>query len=169
MAVYEAIPKRFASVHPRYMTPAFGTMVMGVAALTFYLVLTFVSQNALADSIASPGLAVAFYYGVTAYACVWYFRKTLFTSARNFFMRGLFPLLGGIALTLALVKSAIDMIQPDYSYTAFGSIGGVFVLGVGMLALGIPLMLACFAFGTKRFFRGETLNATTEVKVCDVF
>ena len=28
-------------------------------------------------------------------------------------------------------------------------------------------MLACFAFGTKRFFRGETLNATTEVKVPD--
>ena len=47
---------------------------------------------------------------------------------------------------------------PDYGYTAFGPIGGVFVLGVGMLVLGIPLMLACFAFGTKRFFRGETLN-----------
>ena len=28
MAVYEAIPKRFANVHPRYMTPAFGTIVM---------------------------------------------------------------------------------------------------------------------------------------------
>ncbi len=34
-----------------------------------------------------------------------------------------------------------------------------------MLVLGVPLMLACFAFGTKRFFRGETLNASTEVKV----
>jgi len=169
MAVYEAIPKRFASVHPKYMTPAFGTMVMGAAALGFYLVLTFISQNALADSIASLGLSVAFYYGVTAYACVWYFRKTLFASARNFFMRGLFPLLGGIALTAAFVRSAIDMLAPDYGYTAFGSIGGVFVLGVGMLALGIPLMLACFAFGTKRFFRGETLNASTEVKVPDTF
>ena len=52
------------------------------------------------------------------------------------------------------------MIAPDYGYTAFGPIGGVFVLGVGMLVLGIPLMLACFAFGTKRFFRGETLNAS---------
>ena len=169
MAVYEAVPKRFASVHPKYMTPAFGTIVMGISALAFYLVLTFVSQNALADSIASLGLSVAFYYGVTAYACVWYFRRTLFTSARNFFMRGLFPLLGAIALTAAFVRSAIDMIAPDYGATAFGPIGGVFVLGVGMLALGIPLMLACFAFGTKRFFRGETLNATTEVKVPDTY
>ena len=56
MAVYEAIPKRFANVHPRYMTPAFGTIVMGLAALFFYLVLTFLSENALADSVASLGL-----------------------------------------------------------------------------------------------------------------
>ncbi|MBO0677801.1 APC family permease [Mycolicibacterium sp. S2-37] len=167
MAVYEAIPKRFSSVHPRYMTPAFGTIVMGVAALFFYLVLSFVSANALADSVSSLGLAVAFYYGITAYSCVWYFRRTLFASARNLFMRGIFPLLGALAMTWAFVQSAVDMIQPDYGYTAYGPVGGVFVLGVGMLVLGIPLMLLCFAFGTKRFFRGETLTATTEVKVPD--
>jgi amino acid transporter len=169
MAVYEALPKRFASVHPKYMTPAFGTIVMGAAALFFYLVLTFLSENALLDSVASLGLAVAFYYGVTAYACVWYFRKTLFQSVRNLFFRGIFPLLGAVAMTAAFGKSAYDMTAPDYGYTAFGPIGGVFVLGVGMLVLGIPLMLACFAFGTKRFFRGETLNASTEVKVPDTY
>jgi amino acid transporter len=169
MAVYEAIPKRFATVHPKYMTPAFGTIVMGLAALFFYLVLTFVSENALADSVASLGLAVAFYYGITAYSCVWYFRRTLFTSTRNLFFRGIFPLLGALAMTWAFVYSAIEMMAPDYGYTAFGPLGGVFVLGVGMLVLGIPLMLACFAFGTKRFFRGETLNAATEVKVPDTF
>lgn len=169
MAVYEAIPKRFANVHPRYMTPAFGTIVMGITALGFYAVLTFVSANALADSISSLGLAVAFYYGITAFSCPWYFRRTLFTSARHFFIRGLFPLLGGLFMTWAFVKSASDMIDPDYSETVIGGIGGVFVIGVGMLALGVPLMLACFAFGTKRFFRGETLNASTETKVPDVF
>ena len=53
---------------------------------------------------------------------------------------------------------------------AFGTAGaGLAGLGVGMLVLGIPLMLLCFAFGTKRFFWGETLNATTEVKVPDTF
>ena len=169
MAVYEAIPKRFAYVHPRYMTPAFGTMLMGATALGFYLLLTFVSQNALADSIASLGLAVAFYYGITAYACVWYFRRSLFSSARNLFMRGVFPLLGALAMTWAFVQSAVDMIKPDYGYTAYGPLGGVFVVGVGMLALGVPLMLLCYAFGTKRFFRGETLTPETEVKVPDVY
>ena len=169
MAVYEAIPKRFAFVHPRYMTPVFGTLVMGVAALAFYFLLSFISQNALADSVASLGLAVAFYYMITAFACVWYFRRTLFTSTRNLFMRGIFPLLGGLAMVWAFFQSAVDMIKPDYGYTAFGSIGGVFVLGIGMLVLGIPLMLLCFAFGTKRFFRGETLTSETEVKVPDTY
>jgi amino acid transporter len=169
MAVYEAIPHRFARVHPRYMTPAFGTVVMGVAALGFYLLLTFISENALADSVASLGLAVAFYYGITAYSCTWYFRRTLFESTRNLFMRGIFPLLGALAMTWAFIQSAVDMIKPDYGYTAFGSIGGVFVFGVGMLLLGIPLMLLCFAFGTKRFFRGETLTPQTEVKVLDTY
>lgn len=168
MAVYEAIPKRFASVHPKYMTPGFGTLVMGAAALMFYLVLTFVSSNALQDSVASLGLAVAFYYGITAYACVWYFRRTLFTSARNLFMRGIFPLLGGLSMTWAFVQSAVDMIAPDYGYTAYGPIGGVFVLGVGMLVLGIPLMLLCFV-GNRDFFQGKTLTAATEVKVPDTY
>ncbi|MGD9622902.1 MAG: APC family permease [Mycolicibacterium sp.] len=169
MAVYEALPKRFASVHPRYMTPAFGTIVMGVSALGFYMLLSFLSENSLADSVASLGLAVAFYYAITAYSCVWYFRRTLFTSARHLFMRGIFPLLGALSMTWAFLQSASDMIKPDYGFTTFGPLGGVFVIGVGMLVLGIPLMLLCFAFGTKRFFRGETLNATTEVKVPDVY
>ncbi|RPA12209.1 APC family permease [Gordonia sp. OPL2] len=168
MAVYKALPERFASIHPRYMTPAFGTAVMGISALVFYLVLSFLSQNTLGDSIASLGLAVAFYYGITAYSCVWYFRRTLFESARNFFMRGLFPLLGAVAMTWAFVKSAIDMIQPDYGSTSIGGVGGVFILGVGMLVLGIPLMLACYAHNSS-FFKGETLDANTEVKVPDVY
>ncbi|ORM25936.1 APC family permease [Williamsia sp. 1135] len=169
MAVYGAIPKRFAKVHPRYMTPAFGTAVMGASALLFYLVLSLVSDDTLADSISSLGLAVAFYYGITAYACVWYFRRSLFTSARNLFFRGIFPLIGALAMTWAFIQSAIDMYATDYGSTSIAGVGGVFIMGVGMLVLGIPLMLLCFAFGPKDFWKGKTLNANTEVKVPDVY
>ena len=117
--------------------------MMGLTAIGFYIVLSLISANALADSIASLGLAVAFYYGITAFSCVWYFRRTLFTSARHFFMRGLLPLLGGIGMAAAFIISAKDMLDPEYGFTAFGPIGGVFVIGVGMLALGVPLMIAC--------------------------
>lgn len=48
----------------------------------------------------------------------------------------------------------------------FGSIGGVFVIGVGVLAVGLPLMLAC-AVKLRPFFRGETLNAETPMLVPD--
>lgn len=164
MAVYRAIPSRFSTVHPRYQTPSFSTVVMGATAVGFYLVLSLVSANALADSIASLGLAVAFYYGITAFSCVWYFRSSITRSARDFFLRGLLPLLGGLGMTWAFVQSAIDMTDPDYGYTAFGSLGGVFVIGVGMLALGVPLMIAC-AVRLRAFFRGETLNADTPILV----
>ncbi len=164
MAVYGAIPERFANVHPRYKTPGFATMVMGATSICFYLVLSLISENALADSIASLGLAVAFYYGITAFACVWYFRRSIFTSARHFFLRGLLPLLGGAGMAWAFGQSAYDMIDVDYGETSFGSLGGVFVIGVGMLALGVPLMLAC-SVRLKPFFRGETLNADTPILV----
>ena len=49
----------------------------------------------------------------------------------------------------------------------FGSIGGVFVIGVGMLALGMPLMLACAVKLRPFFFRGETLDAETPILVPD--
>ena len=45
-------------------------------------------------------------------------------------------------------------------FTAFGPVGGVLVIGVGMLALGVPLMIAC-AVRFRAFFRGETLNEDT--------
>jgi hypothetical protein len=54
---------------------------------------------------------------------------------------GALGLVGNMVIGLASVAPAYSLaatLKPDY-YTAFGSIGGVFVLGVGMLALGVPL------------------------------
>lgn len=157
MAVYRAVPHRFAAVHPRYLTPSFGTLVMGGSALLFYLTLSVVSRNALADSIASLGLAVAFYYALTAFACIWYFRRTLLRSARNFAFRLVAPLLGGATMVWAFARSAVDMIATDYGATVIGGIGGVFVIGVGMLVLGLPLMIA-YAVARPAFFHGRTLG-----------
>ncbi|WP_125132485.1 APC family permease [Microbacterium sp. 10M-3C3] len=166
MAVYRALPRRFATVHPRYRTPSFSTIVMGVVASLYYIGMTLISDNILQDSILSLGLAIAFYYAITGYACVWYFRRELFTSTRNFFYRGLLPLLGALMLTYAFVQSAIDMVDVDYGYTVLLGIGGTFVVGIGSLAVGVLLMFLWFAFpGSRPFFRGESLNRDTEVLV----
>lgn len=168
MAAYKALPKKFATVHPQYKTPSFSTLVMGIVASVYYVGMTLISDNILQDSILSLGLAIAFYYGITGYACVWYFRKELFNSSRNFFFRFLFPLLGSLMLTYAFVQSAIDMYQPDYGYVTDWGIGSVFVLGIGSLAFGVLLMVLWFAFPrSKAFFRGESLNRDTPVLVPD--
>lgn len=166
MAAYKALPRRFATVHPRYKTPSFSTLVMGAVAIVYYVGMTLISDNILQDSILSLGLAIAFYYAITGYACVWYFRRDLFTSARNFFYRFLFPLLGAGMLTYAFIQSAIDMYDVDYGYTVLLGIGGTFVMGIGALAFGVLLMFLWFAFPrSKPFFRGESLNRETPVLV----
>ncbi|RUQ82039.1 APC family permease [Labedella gwakjiensis] len=168
MAAYKALPKRFASVHPRFLTPSFSTFVMGVVAIVYYVVMTLISDNILQDSILSLGLAIAFYYGLTGFACVWFFRRDLFRSARDFFFKGLFPLLGALMLAYAFVQSAIDMLDPDYGYTVLFGVGGTFVVGVGSLLFGVVLMVVWALFSeSKPFFRGESLNRDTEVLVPD--
>jgi amino acid transporter len=166
MATYRALPARFGRVHPRFRTPAFSTIVMSIVASAFYVGMTIISDAFLSDTILSLGLAIAFYYAITSFACVWYFRRELFTSVRNFVTKGLFPLLGGLMLTAAFVQSAIDMLDPDYGYTVLFGIGGVFVIGIGSLLVGAVVMLVWFFFpSAKPFFRGESLNRDTPVLV----
>ena len=70
-------------------------------------------------------------------------------------------------MTWAFVFSAINMADPENSSSApIGPLGATFVIGVGMLALGVPLMIAC-AIRLRAFFRGETLNADTPILVPD--
>ncbi|MBU4465335.1 MAG: APC family permease [Actinobacteria bacterium] len=168
MAAYRALPRKFATVHPEYKTPSFSTLVMGVVAILYYVGMTLISDNILQDSILSLGLAIAFYYAITGYTCVWYYWRELFPSSRNFFFKGLFPLLGALMLTYAFVQSAIDMFDVDYGYTVLFGIGGTFVLGIGSLAVGVLLMILWFAFPrAKSFFHGESLNRETPVLVPD--
>jgi amino acid transporter len=168
MAAYKALPRRFMTVHPRYRTPSFSTIVMGVVASVYYIGMTLISDNILQDSILSLGLAIAFYYAITGFACVWYFRRDLLTSVRDFVFKGLLPLLGALMLAFAFVKSAIDMYDVDYGYTVLLGVGGTFVVGIGALALGVVLMLLWWAFPrSKPFFRGESLNRDTPVLVPD--
>lgn len=168
MAVYRALPAKFAELHPKFKTPWFSTVVMGAAAIVYYVGMSILSEDMLADSLTSMGLAVALYYAITSFACVWYFRDTLRDSARNLWMRGSFPLLGGLLLGYAFIQSCIDMISVDYSYTVIFGIGGAFVIGVGAILLGFVLMgIWWLRPKSKPYFRGESLNRETPILVPD--
>jgi amino acid transporter len=156
MAAFGAAPKRFAKIHPTYLTPTNSTVWMGVVSIVFYVGLTLTSENILADTIAAVGLMIAFYYGLTGFACVWFYRRTMWKKPRDILMQGLIPLLGGVLLLAAFVWAAKTYLDPDYGYTSIGGIGGVFLLGIGSLLLGLVLMFAWQAV-SPAYFRGETL------------
>jgi hypothetical protein len=102
-------------------------------------------------------MMICFYYGITALACVWFFRAAAFSSARAFFLKFLAPLLGGVILLVMFVKTAFDSMDPEYgSGSSVGGVGMVFILGMGVILLGVVVMLA-MARVRPEFFRGQVL------------
>ena len=163
MAVYKALPEKFARIHPKYLTPTWSTIGMGIVSAAFYLVFTLISANLLNALIGSIGLMIAFYYGLTGFACVWFYRKTLVSSVKNFLLRGLFPFLGGAMLLAIFVYGLIQFAAPDWltdddgkNVTILG-IGAEAVVGVGGLLLGAVLMIIWW-IRKPDFFRGKTLT-----------
>jgi protein-S-isoprenylcysteine O-methyltransferase Ste14 len=131
--------------------------MMGVVSIGFYVILTAVSENVLADSIAAVGLMIAFYYGITGFACVWYYRRDLTSSWQDAVRKGILPALGGLMLLGAFVIGCVQYADPSYGSTTVFGIGGVFVLGMGALLLGFIAMLL-WNVAAPAFFRGETLS-----------
>ena len=161
MAVFKAIPGRFARIHPTYLTPTWSTVGMGLISAVFYLLMTAISTSILGALIGAVGLQIAFYYGLTGLACVWFYRHSLRTSVRHVVTRGIIPLAGGIFLFVMFGYALKTYAAPDYltddgaNVTIFG-IGAVAVVGVVSLLAGIPLMLLWRAL-SPAFFRGRTL------------
>lgn len=163
MGVHGALPARFGQVHERYQTPGFSTIIMGGAAITYYVAMSILSENLLADSINSISLFIAFYYALTGFACAWYFRGTFRESARALWLRGILPFVGGLLLTAAFFVSAVQMWDPAYGDTQIFGIGGAFVSGVFLLALGLVLAGVCrFARSTRSYFTGSDLAGAKE-------
>jgi amino acid transporter len=144
MARFGSIPKIFGRIHPRYLTPDVSTLVMGAVSLIWTLVIINVSQNVLSDSITGIGFGIAFYYGLTGYACVVYYRKELFKSFKNFIMVGLAPFLGAAMLTFIFIKAFLDYktTSTDVNYSGgFLGVGTPVAIGVGSLLLGVVVLV----------------------------
>src|SRR5262249_16834715 len=162
MAAHRALPARFARMHPRYLTPTAATVAMGAVSAVFFVGLTLVSKNVLADSAASVGLLIAFYYGLTGFACVWFFRRDLLGSVRSLVLKGLLPGFGGLALLAAFVLSIASYWPAASSYSSFAGIGGIFLIGAGSLLTGVILMLAARRW-LPAFFTTDTLPPLGEM------
>ena len=175
MGIYRAIMSQFSRTHPRYMTPSVSTVFIGSSAAVIYVLLSLLGENVYGDVLLAIGLMIAFYYGITAYACVWYFRHDIRDGGTALWIKGVLPLLGALMLTFAFFRSAFDMLSLDYGYlggwTVPGlgwEIGSVFLLGIGSMALGLPLMwVLSRREEQKPFFKGHTLHVDTPVEAPD--
>ena len=164
MGAYKALPKAFTRIHPRFLTPTVATVVMGVVSAVFYVLFTLVSSSLLLALIGSVGLMIAFYYGLTGFACVWFYRKTLTNSARDLLMRGVLPFAGGAILFAAFgyalkTYAAADWLTDDAgnNVTILG-FGAVAVVGIAALLLGLVLMLVWRVMAPDYFTPGEPLG-----------
>src|SRR4051794_37314513 len=119
MARAKAAPGALAAVHPRYVTPHVATWIMGGLSIAWYVGLTAVSTNILFDSIAALGLMIAFYYGLTGFACTWYYRRALTHSLRGFLLAGVAPFAGGAILAFVFVRSCFDLGRADAGSTTY--------------------------------------------------
>ncbi len=156
MARAQAAPKRLGAVSPRYLTPDVATWVFGALAIGWYVVLTIISEDILGDSIAALGLMIAFYYALTGFACIVYYRRELFKSAKNLLLVGVAPLIGSLALTGLFVKSCFDLSKADAGSGTLLGVGTPLVIGLGFLAFGVVLMLIWKALGHEEFFGRRT-------------
>jgi amino acid transporter len=176
MAAYRALPKSFAKIHPRYLTPTVSTIAMGAASIAFYVAVNYAHNGigVIGDAVIAIGLYIAFYYGLTGFACAWYYRRNLTSSVRNLFMQGIFPVTGALMLWFLggwSVWLDYDVATAnDYTlWTVPGlhwQIGGAFVIAVGAALVGV-LFFLYNRYTSPAFFRKETLTRSTPTLVPD--
>ena len=122
--------------------------------------------NVIADAVTAIGVLIAFYYGLTGFTCVWYYRRTLFSSPRNLFMRGILPLLGGLIMyfaggwsiwldwDVATQNSFTSWLMPFWPHW---EIGGVFMIAFLSALAGVIAFIYC-RITLPAYFRKETLT-----------
>jgi amino acid transporter len=174
MAAYGALPQPFAKIDPRYLTPTVSTIVMGAVSVALYIPLNFISGgNPIADAVTAIGLYIAFYYGLTAFSCVWFYRSTLTSSARNLWMRGILPVSGGLIMYAAGLYSLQSDWVASNSYTKWTVPGLHWQIGGSFLIAALAALAGMIGFVFMRvtapaFFRRQTLTRATLVRIPDL-
>jgi amino acid transporter len=176
MATYKALPPSFARIHPRFLTPTVSTVVMGGISVVLYAAFNYMSKGVvIADAVTSCGVFIATYYGLTGFACAWYYRRNLRSSARNLWMQGILPALGGVILWFLGAWSLYEDFDTNSAYSAsytsfhvpgIGQVGGVFVIVFLSWVAGL-LLFVYMRIVHPAFFRKETLTRSTPTLVPD--
>jgi amino acid transporter len=150
-------PRLFADIHPCFQTPWLGTIVLAILCVVGVLLTTgSPSVSATLSSLTSNiGVLVAFYYGITGFACIWYFRRLLLRSWVTLVFAGIVPLVSGVFLFWV---GAQVVLQGQQS-SGWASVLPVLIV----FALGVPLTLWAWAVNRRYFaYRPEAYDPDVE-------
>ena len=173
MSHYRALPQSIKRIHPKYKSPYVALLWSSVVASVFYAVMRFLSEDVLWDTITALGMMVCFYYGITALASPWYFRKTAIAEGiGSTLSKIVLPGLGGVLLLIVFVQTTIDSMDPAFgSGSNIGGIGLVGIIGVVVLGLGVVLMIIQSRVSPD-FFKGRVLpkaEASTDTSMMEIY
>ena len=133
--------KSFGTVHKKYKTPVFATATITVVGIGLFIGSQFIGSigTIMGDAIAAIGLQIAIYYALAGYSVVVLFRKEIFRSPKNLLLMGLWPLLGGVFMTIMFFK-----VLPTLNTTTKW-------IGLGTIALGLVPMIWYWSRGHVYF------------------
>ncbi len=145
MASYRALPGFLSNVNPRFSTPVWASVVVGVLiiALTWVYLLVTTVQGAFTDVVDETGLLFAVFYVFTALATITYYRRRLTRSFWDAIVLGILPLGAAGFLVWMFVKSVM---APTETWPMNWSL-------IGVAGVGILLMLAARFISRSPFFQ----------------
>ena len=110
--------------------------------------------KALSDIVSTLGLIAAMFYLLTASAAVWYYRRTIMSSAANFFLGGFLPGLGAAFMLFVIIYTLEQ-----------GLLNGVeLAFGFGLAAVGLVLSFVSQYVGKSTFFSDPTTSYGNRVE-----
>lgn len=142
------ISARFAELNPRFQTPWFGSIVMGVISLVLFAAAAASKSitGVLNESVNAIGIYIAFYYGLSAIACARYYRSEFGRDRRALWLKGIWPVSAAIFLWVVVIA---QLVTAGWRADA---------ITVGLLVLGIVPLLAY-----SRKYRSDFYTAPLEV------
>ena len=143
-------PGWFGEVSAKYRTPLNATLLLGLLNVVFLWGATLISSvgTALADIVSTLGLMAALFYLLTAGTAVWYYRRSILSSAGNFFIGGVLPGLGAAFMAFVVIYSLVT-----------GSLNGLEeIWGLGLTAVGLLLSFISAKLGKSPFYTDPSVS-----------
>lgn len=139
------IPGWFGKIDARTSTPLKATILLGLLNVVFLWGSTLFDSigQALDDIVSTLGLMAAIFYLLTGFTAIWYYRRTITSSAKDFVLGGVMPAIGVLFLAFVLWKSLTD-----------GDLDAVQLsFGFGLALLGLVLSFVSAYVGKSDFYR----------------